>query len=385
MTKIVRDAALVVTYPLRPSHLFTMAAIAIPLLTMACSSNDPGSAIDSSDAMLRRHRRHGFDAGGPTTPAVDAGSSADSGAQTVNPSDAGTEPTTASGGTSPVPVTGACPQEHFTAPTLVNPQDPRDHGAKCDGVTDDTAAFQAAMNAGDVKVSGGTCVINQTVEIKVGNKHLECTPGTVLKRSIRADANMFRYSGTLSDDSIVNCDFEGANTPVPEVDWNAVGHWDIPIETLDNVSNFLLAGNTFSQFYGQSMFQTYSEGNAGSGDEIVFNTFKSCAYYGPVFVGHTNGHVAYNQVIDCTAGVENDNGQEDTGGNIFECNKVTANLTSGVITGGVYGVNTDYSTNVVRNNLVTGNNTFILEAHRENGQAAQYVNNTCSSGCQIDP
>jgi hypothetical protein len=197
---------------------------------------------------------------------------------------------------------------------------------------------------------------------------------------------MFVYNagnGTLTGDSIVNCDFEGANSPQPVIDWEVPGHYDIPVQTNDQVNDFLLAGNTFNQFYGQSMFQTYADVNAGSGSKIIFSTFKNCPLYGPVWVGHTNGYVAYNNLEGCTAGVENDDAGEDTGGNVFECNKVTSTLVSKTITGGGYGVNTDYSGNIVRYNLVTGKYTTILETHQEGGKSAQYIDNTCTKGCAV--
>lgn len=85
----------------------------------------------------------------------------------------------------------------------------------------------------------------------------------------------------------------------------------------DNVSNFLLAGNSFKQFFGQAFFQT-TGANAGNGDRVIFNTFASCPLYDPAFVGHRNGYVAYNWMIGCTAGVENDHATDNTGGNIFD-------------------------------------------------------------------
>ena len=50
----------------------------------------------------------------------------------------------------------------------------------------------------------------------------------------------------------------------------------------------------------------------------------------------------------------------------------------------VYGADTDYSTNIVRDNVVTGNNTGILETHQDGGKAAQYSNNSCTNGCQVN-
>ncbi|WP_244144711.1 glycoside hydrolase family 55 protein, partial [Paraburkholderia hospita] len=70
----------------------------------------------------------------------------------------------------------------YTPPALVNPVNPITYGAKCNGSTDDTAAFQKAINAGDVLVPAGTCVINGTLNVRVSNRHIQCQ-GTILKRT----------------------------------------------------------------------------------------------------------------------------------------------------------------------------------------------------------
>jgi len=287
---------------------------------------------------------------------------------------------------SPVPRSSNCPSTSFDPPALFQPKDPRQFGAKCDGVTDDSAAFQKAVNAGDVKIAAGTCLINKPVTVRASHRHIRCAPGTILKRTVSDAESMFVYeagAGALIGDSIVNCSFVGANSVPPLVDFDAPGHWDIPVLTRDNVSNFLLAGNTFRQFFGQAMFQT-TGANGGSGDRVIFNTFRSCPLYGPAFVGHMHGYVAYNELVDCTAGVENDHPTDKTGGNIFECNRVTASESAGAITGGVYGGTSNYSGNIVRYNVVLGEKTSILVKPREGGRSAQYYGNSCTKGCRVE-
>jgi hypothetical protein len=307
---------------------------------------------------------------------------------TPTPAPTATPPISSGGsyGSSPVPKTAQCSKANFTAPALVNPKDPRDFGAKCDGKTDDTAAFQKAMNAGDVKVAKGTCVINGTVLVKVSNRRLECEVGTLFKHNVRADSSMFEYqagNGTLTGNSIVNCGFEGANTS-GTIDFASAGHYDIPIMTRDRVNGMVIAGNSFTKFYGQSMIQTQSDSDGGVGDQIIFNTFTTCPLYGPVFVAHTNGYIAYNKVVGCVAGIENDNGVQNSGGNILECNYVTSNDFWAALTGGIFGKNADYSTNIVRYNTVTGPNTTISTTNQDGGKPAQYINNTCNNGCGLN-
>ncbi|MGF6769063.1 hypothetical protein P3T18_001533 [Paraburkholderia sp. GAS199] len=330
------------------------------------------------------------------------GGGGDSGSDAAAVANRQHRPTTSTPSTPSTPATSTpTSSSPFTAPTLVNPVSPLQYGAKCDGVTDDSAAFQAAVNVSDVKVPASTCVINKPVAITVSYRHIECTPGAVLKHTNPYAGNMFNvYSpsgGTLTGDSIVNCSFLGSNTVAPQYYGNDNRHWDIPVQTQDRVSNFMLAGNTFAQFFGQSSFQTYGATDGGSGDVIEYNTFKSCGYYGPAFDAHTNGYMGHNTLIDCAMGVENDNASQKSGGNIIEYNTLTAVHGYGapdmgdavMLTGGIAG-NANYSTNIVRNNTVSGvsdSGSFQRAGlpsaiwQRSPAGAAQYENNTCGSGC----
>jgi hypothetical protein len=278
---------------------------------------------------------------------------------------------------------------HIVIPQLVDPVSPSAFGAKCDGITDDSAAFQAALDAGDVKVPPGVCVINKTVEVTVSDRHLECSPGTTLKETDTRGGRMFNVFSKTGDvlvgDSIVNCNFVGNNTSAPRYFNDEARHYNIPVQTQDRV-------------FGQSMFQTYGRVDGGTGDIIAYNTFRSCGYYGPVFVAHKNGYMGHNVLIDCAVGVENDNAGQSSGGNLIEYNVVRAvhgygapDMNSSVmLTGGVAG-EADYSSNVVRYNSVQGTSDAVGShgaglpsmIYEKTKQGAQYWHNTCDAGCVV--
>ncbi|MCW2820203.1 MAG: hypothetical protein JWR42_2990 [Marmoricola sp.] len=318
-----------------------------------------------------------------------------------------TPTTTEAAPTTPPPTTGG----PFTKPTLVNPVSPLSYGAKCDGVTNDAAAFQSALNASDVLVPAGkTCVVNSTVQISTNNRHLECEAGAVIKQTNLNAASLFRYiaagEGRMSGNSIVNCTFIGTNTVPPQANWNdTTKHYNIPVKTEDRVDNFFLAGNTFDRFWGQSMFQTYGGVDGGRGDQIVYNTFKNCGYYGPVLVAHQNGYIGHNTMVDCATGVENDNPGQLNGGNIIEFNTLTCTYGYGgadmgactMLTGGAAGKSNN-SGNIVRNNTISGTSNgqgpqgvqgsrLIIGKNwaAEGVIPAQYSNNVCGAGCVITP
>lgn len=297
------------------------------------------------------------------------------------------------------PTSTPTPTSPFTAPTLVNPVNPMNYGAKCDGKTDDSAAFQAAVNAGDVLIPAKTCLINKTVIVSKSHKHIECVKGAVLKHTDPFAGNMFRiiaYGAPITDISIVNCYFLGTNTVAPQYFEADKRHWDIPVESINTVNNFYVAGNTFERFFGQSMVQTYSATYAGSNARIEYNTFKSCGYYGPVLDASTNSYIGHNTMIDCAAGIENDNATQATGGNIIEYNTLIAvngygapDMSASVmLTGGGAG-RANYSTNIVRYNKVSGVGSaargslpsLVYEFNPVAGGRAKYISNSCLAGC----
>ena len=126
---------------------------------------------------------------------------------------------------------------------------------------------------------------------------------------------------------------------------------------------------------------------------------------GPVFVAHINGYIGHNTAIDCAVGVENNDSGQLSGGNIIEYNTLTTVYGKGsvdmesatVLTGGCAGSGPpNYSANIVRNNAVSGvanaqgahpgwPSRIYVCAQWIGSNAAQYINNTCTNGCQVIP
>src|SRR6266851_9677310 len=67
-----------------------------------------------------------------------------------------------------------------TPPPLANAQNPVDYGADPTGAANSAAAFQSAINAGDLDVPAGIFRIDGSVNI-VDNTNIRCEPGAVLR------------------------------------------------------------------------------------------------------------------------------------------------------------------------------------------------------------
>jgi hypothetical protein len=122
-----------------------------------------------------------------------------------------------------------------------------------------------------------------------------------------------------------------------------------------------------------------------------------------VFVAHTNGYIGHNTVTDCAVGIENDNTTQATGHNVIEYNTIKAvygygapDMTSSVMLTGGVAASADYSTNIVRNNTVSGTSNAqgfrganipsrTIIGKNWGIKAAQYSNNTCVTGCSVTP
>jgi hypothetical protein len=296
----------------------------------------------------------------------------------------------------------------YTAPKLTNVVSPMDFGAKCDGVTDDSAAFQSAVNSGDVLVpANANCVINKPVMIQVSHKHIECSPGATLLHTDAFAGRMFNIwppstSSTIDDISFVGCGFHGANTDIPQYYADARNN-ETAINVVNRVTNLLVAGNTFHNFYGDAVVQTFAAtpADTGSGYKIISNLFQSCGGNGALFNGTVSGYIGYNTAIDCNMGIASNNASQATGGNMIEYNKITAIYGTGwsgygtsVFLSGGTGSSEDYSQNIVRYNTVSGQSSAsgfhglvepskILQKANSTLIPAQYIGNLCTDGCVI--
>src|SRR6202030_2541510 len=86
-------------------------------------------------------------------------------------------------------------------------------GAKCDGVTNDTTAIQAAITAaqsagataGTVLLPGGVCIVSGSVVNSAGSVHIKgAGRNATFVRTTSATADVFQFNGSAFDSSISN-------------------------------------------------------------------------------------------------------------------------------------------------------------------------------------
>ncbi len=320
-------------------------------------------------------------------------------------------------------------------PSLTNPQDPRSLGADNTGASDASAAFQRALDVGDLLVSPGTYLINHTVNISKG-RHMRCQPDVLLRNTDPTFGFVFRISGG-SGSSVVGCRFVGPQPAATkywiERDEAAPGaplrnpggpgngncfpgeactrhtQWNIAV-SIQNENQTLVAGNSFDGFLGQSELQNYAPMAADNvGSQFLYNSFSNCGLYGGVFTQSLKGRLANNLYVDCSGGVEDDGPGLGGGENVLEHNVLivingvghnerngyidTSGYRGGVpqaaiFTGGAAAA-ADYSSNIVRFNTVSGSyvwqgTTYRSRLWRDNNSPsrnANYVGNLCEKGC----
>jgi parallel beta-helix repeat protein len=257
---------------------------------------------------------------------------------------------------------------------------PQQFGAKGNGSTDDTAALQRAVNAGDVSIPSATYIINRAVSVPSG-RTIQCDSGAVLRNIGPGPHTIFSFNHTSNSD-LKNCTLEGTNTGSPP-SYDPGQEWDMGVKILNTSSHNGISGNTFRYFYGNSALTIYGPraGASPSANDIEGNTFLNNAYFGASIVSGTNNIISNNNFINSSVGVEADDFSQ-----ILTANTITNNTIVNDGNGRPEGVvlrrggqpsGFDYSNNQIVGNSVTGPATILWQGGMPDS------GNTCTDGCQI--
>lgn len=281
------------------------------------------------------------------------------------------------------------------SPKLASAVDPTAYGAIGDGVTDNTAAFVAALNVDDILIPDGIYVIKGTIRVPAG-RSIQCksiAAVTLLNPNlVTAGNHMFQFWS--NGGSISNCHLTGAKS----LNANGSATFDVSsqfnflvsiVDYWGAVSHVTVANNLFENCHGNACVTVYgASGYGASKANIVNNTFKNCGYYGVVVDAGSNISVASNHLTDCSMTFE---AQANPVQNVLEYNYLTVTHGNGksftlgdsnYLTGGTNGA--DYTTSVVRYNTVVGNGTpNSISILTQASLPSQYINNTCSNGCVL--
>ncbi len=133
------------------------------------------------------------------------------------------------------------------------------------GITDDTAALQAALNMGDVNLASGRIYLIHGSIVMPSFRTLQCQPGAVLHSNNNAarQTAILNFSNT-SDSTVIGCVFQGVYT-------KGVSHPNYAI-LMSGGSYNVLVGNTFSNFPAASAV-TFSD--ATTANVVAMNDFEN--------------------------------------------------------------------------------------------------------------
>jgi len=284
-------------------------------------------------------------------------------------------------------------KQNAALPTLNSYVKPQAYGAKGDGVTDDTAAFQAAVNAGDLSVPPATYLINGNIYVP-SNRNVQCQPGATL-HTTRHDGN---ESGVItfkavSYSSLIGCTITGSNTATrPVLDGN---QWNFLV-FISASHNIVIKGNTLKYTWANTALCVDSahSSNIPSTDILVtYNHFESNGYYGVATISANNVQVLHNRFVDSSCCAEaNSPATDQSMYNVYAYNYMTSvngnaatctRCDSGIfLTGGESPKNFNYGTVQVHDNYVTGKNTRLITNAESGSTPPVYTNNRCINGCR---
>ena len=298
-------------------------------------------------------------------------------------------------------------------PTLYNPARVQPgavfggHSVHGDGASDDTAALQAAVNAGDVVIAPATYAIAGSIDVP-SYRNIQCEQGAVLLNPLHTNTpqnRMLQFGWTVPahHDSLLGCTLAGTNSTPPSYDINIESNWLLAVGN-GSASDVLIMGNTFRNSWGDSLTTYAPNSSTTSGPTnvaIIANDFENCGTAGVHINGGQQIHVAFNRFVDC-----NLNPEVDPGTFQYINSYIHHNYLKMVYNGGAehpccgqpaYGepvnisgggaVGNYYAANYVWNNVLDNGATLYCSPNNSGGcpgNNANYLNNICingASGC----
>jgi hypothetical protein len=219
--------------------------------------------------------------------------------------------------------------------------------------TDDTAAFQTLLNAGDIIVQAGTYAIAGNINVPT-NRVIQCQAGATFLDTQSSSTVMFHLGvnngASYGHNSISGCTFEGTNVPTGANNYGnylgGLGGYSLLMqigpadEGTTKVSNINIQNNTFKNGQGDAIM-TYSPCGNGVGTAcagatpgtegpqhitIANNTFQHCAQPGIHINGGQYILVANNSSTDCGFNQEMDDTLQVSPGIYFYNNMLTSSL-----------------------------------------------------------
>jgi hypothetical protein len=280
-------------------------------------------------------------------------------------------------------------------PQLSHSVSPLSYGAKGDGAADDTAAFQAAVNADDVLIPPGTYKISGQVFVP-SNRNIQCQSLTtvLLNPQTHSGGNAIFVIAGSQNWSISNCTLQGTNTSTPP-GYDKVNEWNFLVEVDAEVGSpngkGLVTGNVFKNSWANAALSVYGNDFTGPYSDItvIGNEFYNCGHYGVSLISAVNSHISYNKAVDCSMGSEADDKGQRNAGNVWDHNylgKVNGSgwsqqagaspfLTCGTAAG------FDYSGNRCEYNTIDG--AWLYQSTSSLSYQGLYIENQCINGCSI--
>jgi hypothetical protein len=303
---------------------------------------------------------------------------------TSTPSPTITASPTATPTSAATPVWGA---SGFVYPSCTSCVSPLSYGAKGDGKTDDTAAFNTALTHGDLLIPpapGGRYLINGQI-MPASEQVIECSqPGVTLYTTLHSglDTGIVTLQETTGV-KILGCTFEGTNT-TPILDGNQGNYGIRSVAATASV----IEGNTFSNFFGNSCIHlSQNMSGAPSSDNVIeYNSFGVTGLYGVADIVAQGNVIRFNTFYCSSIGNEANSTSDINTNNLIDSNSVTGSSSTCngykdvFLSGGVYPSGFNYGGNTVSNNIVS---VVPIEENGSGVTPAQYTNNTCTNGCAV--